>query len=250
MDRTADKKALYMHCLPADITDVSCKAGEVSAEVFEQYRIPTYHEASYKPFVISALMFLARLKDPGAKLEHDHPPRPEPPPLADQGETHVQDRQVLQRRSASSARPSAARTRGIVIPTFAQMRHPETAPDAVKAKLKGVGLWDVDPANLFRITWKNDPETGLFGGPNHLEIPRAITGVKARIIGLVGKYFPTGAHKVGAAFALPGAPPGERRVRPRRRTRPSGPPPATTAAAAPSTAPSWAARPWPSCPRT
>jgi len=91
--------------------------------------------------------------------------------------------------------------RGIQIPTFAQMRHPETAPDAVKARLKQVGLWDVDPANLFRITWKNDPETGLFGGPNHLEIPSAITGVKARIIGLVGKYFPTGAHKVGAAFA-------------------------------------------------
>ena len=91
--------------------------------------------------------------------------------------------------------------RGIVIPTFAQMRHPETAPEAVKARLKNVGLWDIDPANLFRITWKNDPETGLFGGPNHLEIPSAITGVKARIIGLVGKYFPTGAHKVGAAFA-------------------------------------------------
>ena len=69
MDRTAGGKALYMHCLPADITDVSCKAGEVSAEVFEQYRIPTYHEASYKPFIISALMFLTRLKDPGAKLE-------------------------------------------------------------------------------------------------------------------------------------------------------------------------------------
>jgi knotted carbamoyltransferase YgeW len=69
MDLTANKKALYMHCLPADITDISCKAGEVSAEVFEQYRIPTYHEASYKPFVISALMFLARMKDPGAKLE-------------------------------------------------------------------------------------------------------------------------------------------------------------------------------------
>lgn len=69
MDRTADKKALYMHCLPADITDVSCKAGEVSAEVFEQYRIPTYQEAAYKPFIISALMFLTRLKDPGAKLE-------------------------------------------------------------------------------------------------------------------------------------------------------------------------------------
>ena len=91
--------------------------------------------------------------------------------------------------------------RGIVIPTFAQMRHPETAPARVQARLKTVGLWDVDPANLFRITWKNDPKTGLFGGPNYLEIPQAITGVKARIIGLVGKYFPTGAHKVGAAFA-------------------------------------------------
>ena len=69
MDLTHDKKALYMHCLPADITDVSCDAGEVSKEVFDQYRIPTYHEAAYKPFVISALMFLTRLKDPGAKLE-------------------------------------------------------------------------------------------------------------------------------------------------------------------------------------
>ncbi len=69
MDLTAGKKALYMHCLPADITDVSCKAGEVSADVFEQYRIPTYHEASYKPFVISALMFLTRIQNPGAKLE-------------------------------------------------------------------------------------------------------------------------------------------------------------------------------------
>ncbi|BDU78781.1 pyridoxal-phosphate dependent enzyme [Mesoterricola sediminis] len=91
--------------------------------------------------------------------------------------------------------------RGIIIPTFEQMRHPGTAPEAVKARLKTVGLWDVDPANLFRITWKNDHATGLFGGPNHLEIPSVITGVKARIIGMVGKYFPTGAHKVGAAFA-------------------------------------------------
>jgi len=69
MNLTHDRAALYMHCLPADITDVSCKAGEVSAEVFEQYRIPTYHEASYKPFVISALMFLTRVRDPGVKLE-------------------------------------------------------------------------------------------------------------------------------------------------------------------------------------
>jgi knotted carbamoyltransferase YgeW len=68
MNLTKGGKALYMHCLPADITDVSCKAGEVSAEVFEQYRIPTYQEAAYKPFVISALIFLARIRDAKAKL--------------------------------------------------------------------------------------------------------------------------------------------------------------------------------------
>ena len=68
MNLTKGGKALYMHCLPADITDVSCKAGEVSAEVFEEYRIPTYQEAAYKPFVISALIFLARMQDPKAKL--------------------------------------------------------------------------------------------------------------------------------------------------------------------------------------
>ena len=69
MDLARDGKALYMHCLPADITDVSCSQGEVSKDVFEQYRIPTYHEASYKPFVISALMFLTRIQDPVKKLE-------------------------------------------------------------------------------------------------------------------------------------------------------------------------------------
>jgi cysteine synthase A len=92
------------------------------------------------------------------------------------------------------------RERGIVIPTFAQMRNPELIPTTIKKKLPNVGLWDVDPVNLFRITWKNDIESGLYGSVNRVEIPRAITGVKARIIGLVGKYFPTGAHKVGAAF--------------------------------------------------
>ncbi len=68
MKRTDGGRALYMHCLPADISGVSCKAGEVSAEVFEHYRIPAYHEASYKPFVISALMALTRIPDPGAFL--------------------------------------------------------------------------------------------------------------------------------------------------------------------------------------
>jgi cysteine synthase A len=92
------------------------------------------------------------------------------------------------------------RERGVVIPTFAQLRDPSLIPAAVRAKLKRVGLWDVNPLNLFRITWKNDLRTGLYGGVNCLEIPPAITGVKARIVGLIGSYFPTGAHKVGAAF--------------------------------------------------
>lgn len=92
------------------------------------------------------------------------------------------------------------RERNVVIPTFKQLANPALMPDAVRRRLEGVGLWDVHPVNLFRITWKNDPETGLFGAVNSLELPGELTGVRARIIGLVGKYFPTGAHKVGAAF--------------------------------------------------
>ncbi len=94
------------------------------------------------------------------------------------------------------------RERKILLPTFAQMQNPETMPQAIKDRLKQIGLWDVDPANLFRITWKNEPveKGGLFGSGNWVEFPSELTGVDARIIGLVGKYFPTGAHKVGAAF--------------------------------------------------
>ena len=95
-----------------------------------------------------------------------------------------------------------ARERKIVIPTFAQMKDPAKIPAKVKESLKGVGLWDVDPRNLFRITWHNEPKVkgGGFGGVNYLELPSSLTGVKARIIVLVGKWFPTVAHKVGAAF--------------------------------------------------
>ncbi len=92
------------------------------------------------------------------------------------------------------------RERRILIPTFAQLKDPALVSASVRAKLKGVGLWDINPLNLFRITWHNDTDTGLFGGVNCLEIPQAITGIKARVVGLVGKHFPTGAHKVGAAF--------------------------------------------------
>ncbi len=92
------------------------------------------------------------------------------------------------------------RERGVVIPTIAQMKDPSRIPAAVRERLAGVGLWDLDPANLFRITWKNDPVTGGFNGGNWVEFPRELTGVDARLVGLVGKWFPTGAHKVGAAF--------------------------------------------------
>jgi cysteine synthase len=95
-----------------------------------------------------------------------------------------------------------ARENGIIVPTFAQMKNPDTVPIAVKERLKKTGLWDVESANLFRITWKNEPTErgGLFGGPNVIELPSRLTGVAARIICLAGKYFPTGCHKVGAAF--------------------------------------------------
>jgi len=95
-----------------------------------------------------------------------------------------------------------AQERNIVIPTFAQMMEPSKIPAAVKTELKSVGLWDLHPRNLFRITWHNEPKSsgGAFGSVNYLELPSSLTGVPARIIVLVGKWFPTGAHKVGAAF--------------------------------------------------
>jgi cysteine synthase len=95
-----------------------------------------------------------------------------------------------------------ARERNIIVPTFAQMKNPDLVPEKVKSDLKGIGLWDVAPRNLFRITWKNQPVTsgGNFDGVNYIEFPSSLTGVQARVIALVGKWFPTGAHKVGAAF--------------------------------------------------
>ena len=68
MSTTKDGKALYMHCLPADITDVSCKEGEVAASVFDRYRVPLYKEASYKPYIIAAMIFLSKIKNPSEKL--------------------------------------------------------------------------------------------------------------------------------------------------------------------------------------
>lgn len=69
MKLTKKGEALYMHCLPADISGVSCNEGEVSKNVFEKYRLATYAEASYKPFVIAAIMFLTRMQNPAEKLQ-------------------------------------------------------------------------------------------------------------------------------------------------------------------------------------
>jgi cysteine synthase len=94
------------------------------------------------------------------------------------------------------------RERNFIIPTFTQLKNPDLVPNNVKTELDSIGLWDLNPRNLFRITWKNEPvpSGGGFGGVNYLELPRVLTGTEARIIVLVGKWFPTGAHKVGAAF--------------------------------------------------
>ena len=88
----------------------------------------------------------------------------------------------------------------ILLPTFEQLKHPHTIPQEIKSKLKKIGMQELNPLNLFRINWQNDSSTGEIGEINFLEIPKEITGVKARIIGLVGKFFPTGAHKVGATY--------------------------------------------------
>ena len=69
MSLTKDGKALYLHCLPADITGVSCEEGEVDATVFDRYRIPLYKEASYKPYVIAAMIFLSKFKNPVETLK-------------------------------------------------------------------------------------------------------------------------------------------------------------------------------------
>ncbi len=94
------------------------------------------------------------------------------------------------------------REKGITLPTFDMMKNPEKVPDKIKEQLKKTGLWDLHPANLYRITWKNQPTDtgGLFDGVNHFVLPPELTGCRANIIMLSGRYFPTGAHKVGATF--------------------------------------------------
>ena len=82
-----------------------------------------------------------------------------------------------------------AKENNIIIPTIAQMQNPDLIPAEIKAKLSKTGLWDVDPVNLFRISWHNEAKEsgGLFQEvPNYVEIPSALSGVKCRIIAMAG----------------------------------------------------------------
>ncbi len=96
-----------------------------------------------------------------------------------------------------------AKENNIIIPTIAQMQNPDLIPEKIKEKLSHTGLWDVDPVNLFRISWHNEAKEsgGLYQKtPNHVEIPSSVSGVPCRILAMSGKWFPTGCHKVGASF--------------------------------------------------
>ncbi|MCP5062417.1 MAG: pyridoxal-5-phosphate-dependent protein subunit beta [Ignavibacteriae bacterium] len=88
----------------------------------------------------------------------------------------------------------------IILPTFDQLKKPSTISQEIQNELEDVDIQELHPLNLFRINWCNDPTSGRIGDINYFEIPKEITGIKARVIGLVGKHFPTGAHKVGATY--------------------------------------------------
>ena len=92
--------------------------------------------------------------------------------------------------------------KNIIYPTYEQMKDPSKIPSEIVEQLKNVGMWDVNPLNLFRITWKNEPKEsgGGYGDVNFIELPPELTGIKAKVIALVGKWFPTGTHKVGATY--------------------------------------------------
>ncbi len=112
------------------------------------------------------------------------------------------ERQIEIKRDIRDKAIRRAKENNIIIPTYEQMRNPEKIPHGIKDELKKVGLWDLHPRNLFRITWKNEPLRfgGGFEGVNFIEIPNELSGVKSRIFVLLGKFFPTGSHKVGATF--------------------------------------------------
>jgi len=106
------------------------------------------------------------------------------------------------REDVRSGTASYFREKGITLPTFSMMINPEEVPGEVRDKLANTGLWDLNPVNLYRISWKNEPKVsgGLFGKPNHIILPPELTGIASPIVVMTGKWFPTGAHKVGATY--------------------------------------------------
>ena len=104
-----------------------------------------------------------------------------------------------------------ARENNVIIPTFAQMQNPETIPEKIQEKLKSVGLWDVNPLNLFRITWKNEPKEsgGLFQEvPNYVEIPSKLSGVPLPHYRDGGQVVPHWLPQGRGKLRLPGPPAG------------------------------------------
>ena len=96
-----------------------------------------------------------------------------------------------------------AKQYNILLPTFRMLDDPSLIPEKVKEELKNVDMREVNPLNLFRISWFNEPvqKGGLYQAlPNFIEIPKEIHGLKCRILMICGKYFPTGSHKVGASY--------------------------------------------------
>jgi cysteine synthase A len=87
---------------------------------------------------------------------------------------------------------SYCRDKGITLPTFEMMKNPGLVPEHIRKQLRSIGLWDLHSANLYRITWKNEPKEsgGLYGGVNHIVLPPELTGCRATIVMLVGRWFP------------------------------------------------------------
>jgi cysteine synthase len=95
------------------------------------------------------------------------------------------------------------RQAAIALPTFGELARPETIPAGVASALTGVGPDEPHPLNLFRVHWYNEStRRALAEVPDHVVLPRALTGVDAPIIVALGNRFPMiAAHKVLAAYA-------------------------------------------------
>lgn len=107
------------------------------------------------------------------------------------------------RRQALDRNIQKARESGIIISTFESIRYLETISEPIRARLRGMDLWDVNPPSLFRVTWRNGPmksDKPYRAVSNYIELSPTLASVPTHITALVGKWFPTGYHKVRASF--------------------------------------------------